>query len=637
MKGLKTILSFRHAKVFFLFLFLFLLLKNIFFYSSFLILLILYSYITKDKSVIFLFIIFIILSLSFYKKNLPDINEGRIVEIKEKYIIIQKGNTKILAYTNDEFYYDAIIQFKGDFKEIEDTYGFYRYSYKNYLNNKNVYYYTNLEKYKIIKNNITLRYLLQKIINNKKNKKLLKLFLLNINNNDIEDYIYLYSFSYYGIIYALDILLNRFINKKKLKIIRIVLYIFLNILYAFPLALTYHLLLEIFDEDNNYKWIIRIIMILIYKNSCINPLFIIPIINSYLPLYNDKYKKYFYQTLISATLFNSINLFYIFFFKYLLLIKGLSWFYSILVLIIDNGYIILEFIYKYLYFFYELLNIKGSIFGFGLIFFLLFISIFKNIKYKYLLNFLILFLFQLFGLFHPLAEVTFINVGQGDAIVIREPFNNNNILIDTGKRSQLNNLCNYLDAKGIYTINTLFISHHDSDHDGNMNDIIDKYNVNHVYDKHFNNIIINKLLFYDLNTIDNNDKNESSLVLYTKINNISFLFMGDASSYTEYEIIKKYPNLRADILKLSHHGSITGTTKELLDTVMPKLGIISSGKYEIYHHPSNIILERLKQYHIKYLDTKTEGDISIFFIGNISFIITSNKHFSFLINDIDII
>ena len=629
MKRLKTILDYKHFKVLFLFIILFILLKERLLFTSLITLAFLYFHITKSKSVILLLIIYIIISIPIYNSSYPNIKKARVTEIKDKYVILQSFNTKVIAYSDEELNYDSIIEFDGSFNEIEDSYGFYRYSFKNSFNNKGIYYSINLENYKVIKQYPTLRYYLQKYISTKNNKALLNLFLFNIGDDDISDFINLYGFSYYGIIVLIKKLLTYISSEdKRDKYIKVI-YLFLMILYHIPFSLIYHFLLDLKD-DKNYKWFIRCLFLVIYREICLTPLFIIPIFYSLFNLYEEHYKKLFFQSILSSLLFNSINLLIIIFYTPILYLRGLSWFYSLFVLMIDKGYSLLLFIYTNIEVIYNLLNLKGSILGFGLLLFIILYTLLDKYKYKYLISILLLLLFQLFGLFHPLGEVTFINVGQGDAILIREPFNMNNILLDTGKASQYKNLKTYLDSKAINNINVLFISHHDSDHDGNMNEIINEYKVNEYIDKHFSNKSISKFTFYDLNDINNEDKNESSLVLYTEINKLKYLFMGDASLYTEESIINKFPKLDIDILKLSHHGSNTGTSDKFLDVIKPLVGIISSGKYSIYKHPSIQVINKLNIRHIPYLDTKNNGDISFFFIGKLNILVTSNYYITVL-------
>ena len=239
-------------------------------------------------------------------------------------------------------------------------------------------------------------------------------------------------------------------------------------------------------------------------------------------------------------------------------------------------------------------------------------------------------LFQLFGLFHPLAEITFINVGQGDAILVRAPFRTADILVDTGKPSQWNALNGFLEGKGIRRLNTMVITHADKDHSGNMDTVKKEYRPKQVITEHQPEIHAGMYTFYDLNEIRNEDENESSIVLFFRMNGKKILLMGDSTVHTEDTLVRSGIDLQADFLKLSHHGSHTGSGDLFLDTVQPKLAIVSSGAYEIYHHPSPETIERLNKRHIPYLDTKEEGDISVFCLPGCCLLLTSRLHFELL-------
>ena len=169
----------------------------------------------------------------------------------------------------------------------------------------------------------------------------------------------------------------------------------------------------------------------------------------------------------------------------------------------------------------------------------------------------------------------------------------------------------------------MFITHYDEDHCGNIDDLKKDFSIDRIIDYHFNTLI-DHYSFYDLNNIISIDKNQSSLVILTNINDQDHLLMGDADVYVEKQIISEYDDLDIDYLKLGHHGSITSSSIEFLNVTKPKLSIISSG-INSYNHPSPIIIKRLNNNKLAYLNTKEDGDIMI--INNLFFdiILTSNK------------
>ena len=91
------------------------------------------------------------------------------------------------------------------------------------------------------------------------------------------------------------------------------------------------------------------------------------------------------------------------------------------------------------------------------------------------------------------------------------------------------------------------------------------------------------------------NENDNSNVIYTKLNRYKFMFMGDASSTTEHEILSKYNLPDIDVFKVGHHGSKTSSSKEFINEINPKYSIISVGKNNRYGHPNKEVLENLNK------------------------------------------
>ena len=121
------------------------------------------------------------------------------------------------------------------------------------------------------------------------------------------------------------------------------------------------------------------------------------------------------------------------------------------------------------------------------------------------------------------------------------------------------------------------------------------------------NIDNNKLYF--LNNKDYGNENDNSNVIYTELNGYKFMFMGDAGTTTEKEILDKYNLPDIDVLKVGHHGSKTSSGKEFIDEINPKYSIISVGKNNRYGHPNDSVLDNLENSKIY----RTDQDGSIMF------------------------
>ena len=121
------------------------------------------------------------------------------------------------------------------------------------------------------------------------------------------------------------------------------------------------------------------------------------------------------------------------------------------------------------------------------------------------------------------------------------------------------------------------------------------------------NIGNNILYFLSDNLYDN--ENDNSNVIYLNFSNIKIIFMGDAGTEVEEDILDKYDLKDIDILKVGHHGSKTSTSNKFIDKINPKYSIISVGKNNRYGHPNSEVLDILNNSSIY----RTDRDGSIVF------------------------
>ena len=109
---------------------------------------------------------------------------------------------------------------------------------------------------------------------------------------------------------------------------------------------------------------------------------------------------------------------------------------------------------------------------------------------------------------------------------------------------------------------------------------------------------IDKNKLYFLQTKEYDNENDNSNVIYTELNGYKFMFMGDASTTTEKEILNKYNLPNIDVLKVGHHGSMTSSGKEFINEINPRYSVISVGKNNRYGHPNKEVLDNLKKSNI---------------------------------------
>ncbi|WP_374721710.1 DNA internalization-related competence protein ComEC/Rec2 [Peribacillus tepidiphilus] len=260
----------------------------------------------------------------------------------------------------------------------------------------------------------------------------------------------------------------------------------------------------------------------------------------------------------------------------------------------------------------------------------------------------------------PFGEVTFIDVGQGDSILIKQPFGKGNILIDTGGVMNFAKeewettdrifepgadiVVPFLKSKGIRNLDKLILTHPDQDHIGGAMAVMESISVKELVIaapsiKEYGNKIetkgkglkirlvkrgdtlhIGNIRLYVLGPNENHeDKNEESIVLFAKISNLNWLFTGDLGKKGEEELVKSFPKLKVDVLKIGHHGSKNSTSSIFIRAIKPKVAVISTGKNNRFGHPHSEVLKILEGEGINYFRTDKSGAVSFTYRFNKQF------------------
>jgi competence protein ComEC len=238
----------------------------------------------------------------------------------------------------------------------------------------------------------------------------------------------------------------------------------------------------------------------------------------------------------------------------------------------------------------------------------------KPLKNLAILGLLSIFLVKVVPIDNYFIEaVYFLNVGQGDATLLQK--GDVTVLVDTGgltyKDVAKDVLIPFFYKHKITKLNAVILTHEDFDHQGALPSLLRNFKVDQVIDNEvYFPLNIKNLTIHQLNKVSEyEEENEKSLVLYTRLCNLNFLLMGDATINNEADILSHYPNLDVDILKLGHHGSNTSSSYQFLKEINPQTAIISCGYKNKYRHPSYDVIERLQKLNIKIRRTDLDGPI----------------------------
>ena len=235
------------------------------------------------------------------------------------------------------------------------------------------------------------------------------------------------------------------------------------------------------------------------------------------------------------------------------------------------------------------------------------------------------------------SKLVFCDVGQGDAMLIRE--GNWEMLLDVGGDDGKVMRC--LERHVPFwdkTIELVIISHWDKDHCGGLIKLSRYYKINDLlanrlpggeYEQYSYSKVLEvgdvvqagKVRFDVIsssieNVNDGGEENDSSLVGILYYGNNKILMMGDAGAEVEQKLVWRgmlkqiQHDGGIDILKVSHHGSGTSTSNDLINMVRPKMAVISVGKNS-YGHPNMEVIKRLENFGVEVKRTDKSGDVVV--------------------------
>ncbi|HFH9947583.1 TPA: DNA internalization-related competence protein ComEC/Rec2 [Streptococcus suis] len=291
----------------------------------------------------------------------------------------------------------------------------------------------------------------------------------------------------------------------------------------------------------------------------------------------------------------------------------------------------------------------------GLVLLLLLVSLFLlydfHRKKKWLLGLSLVLALLFFTTKHPLEnEVTVVDIGQGDSIFLRD-MRGRTVLIDVGGRvdfaakeawqersSQANaerTLIPYLHSRGVDRIDSLVLTHTDTDHVGDVLEVAKQVQIGRIVVSPGSLTVPDfvatlKKINVPVHVVKVGDRlpifdsylevlypdetgdggNNDSIVLYGRLLDTNFLFTGDLEQ-GELDLIATYPNLPVDVLKAGHHGSKGSSYPEFLDHIGARIALVSAGENNRYKHPHQETLDRFDSRNIQVYRTDQQGAIRL--------------------------
>lgn len=545
-----------------------------------------------------------------------------ISEIKQSCYVAKNQRTRVLVQSDLNLNFKDQIQVDS-LEPIHTDDNFTLFSFTKYNASKNVFYKT--KSIRILKKSNSLKSKLYAYISSQKNSKVLLSLYYGIHEDTIDEIYTMLGYGYISAYFIVFNLLKRKYEDKKIRISLLILSILFGSFFVFTLSLTRFILYQIsylfFKSKSDQIGFTILCFSILYPTQVLSISFVLPILLQLVSYFCTEHKWIVQKMVLISVLF-------IYFKKVdivsFLLFNLLRKFYGCVFLL---GMFIPDFLTLKI----PSLTIHyAPQFAFIFVFIIVYIQCLKHFKWKYMILFLIPFL-EVFC--NPFFQVYTLNIGQGDCSVIVEPFYKSVVMIDCGQSLYRDNveriIFPFLENKNIHTIDTLILTHDDFDHSGGYDHLKEKVKIKQVIKNSKDKVNVEYPFYLLLQERMAKDENDSSIISYFTYDHLNYLFMGDASKEIEKQLMDAY-DLKADVIKVGHHGSNTSSDAAFLDSLDCRIALISAGYKNKYDHPSTETLKTLDHLHIHTFCTSTNGSIAIYSLHDFAFIVTNDGLFGII-------
>lgn len=545
-----------------------------------------------------------------------------ISEIKQSYYVAKNQRTRVLVQSDLDLNFKDQIQVDS-LEPIHTDDNFTLFSFTKYNASKNVFYKT--KSIRILKKSNSLKSKLYAYIASQKNSKVLLSLYYGIHEDTIDEIYTMLGYGYISAYFIVFNLLKRKYEDKKIRISLLILSILFGSFFVFTLSLTRFILYQIsylfFKSKSDQIGFTILCFSILYPTQVLSISFVLPILLQLVSYYCTEHKWIVQKMVLISILF--------IYFKKVDIVSFLL--FNLLRKLYGCVFLLGMFIPYFLTLKIPSLTIYyAPQYVFILAFIVVYIQCLKHFKWKYMILFLIPFL-EVFC--NPFFQVYTLNIGQGDCSIIVEPFYKSVVMIDCGQSLYRDNveriIFPFLENKNIHTIDTLILTHDDFDHSGGYDHLKEKVKIKQVIKNSKDKVNVEYPFYLLLQERMAKDENDSSIISYFTYDHLNYLFMGDASKEIEKQLMDTY-DLKADVIKIGHHGSNTSSDAAFLDSLDCKIALISAGYKNKYDHPSTETLKTLDHLHIHTFCTSTDGSIAIYSLHHFAFIVTNDGLFGII-------
>lgn len=545
-----------------------------------------------------------------------------ISEIKQSYYVAKNQRTRVLVQSDLDLNFKDQIQVDS-LEPIHTDDNFTLFSFTKYNASKNVFYKT--KSIRILKKSNSLKSKLYAYIASQKNSKVLLSLYYGIHEDTIDEIYTMLGYGYISAYFIVFNLLKRKYEDKKIRISLLILSILFGSFFVFTLSLTRFILYQIsylfFKSKSDQIGFTILCFSILYPTQVLSISFVLPILLQLVSYFCTEHKWIVQKMVLISVLFiyfKKVDIVSFLLFNLLRKLYGCVFLLGMFIpdfLTLKIPYLTIHYAPQYV---------------FILVFIVVYIQCLKHFKWIYMILFLIPFL-EVFC--NPFFQVYTLNIGQGDCSIIVEPFYKSVVMIDCGQSLYRDNveriIFPFLENKNIHTIDTLILTHDDFDHSGGYDHLKEKVKIKQVIKNSKDKVNVEYPFYLLLQERMAKDENDSSIISYFTYDHLNYLFMGDASKEIEKQLMDTY-DLKADVIKVGHHGSNTSSDTAFLDSLDCRIALISAGYKNKYDHPSTETLKTLDHLHIHTFCTSTDGSIAIYSLHHFAFIVTNDGLFGII-------
>lgn len=613
----------------------------------------------KAKRAFYLFLLCVMIRLFLPMHEQPVSSHIlQVKEIKSNYVIASTGKQKVIVYQTNNLNFNDVIEVTGTYRKIEGVHNFRMFYFPEWIKRRGISHEITAKSVQIRKHGTGIRNLLYKRVQkiaDSNVKSWMKSMLYGIHEEDVSFFITSSGMHITLLFQVVQSFLLLYLSKMMSSWIC---FIGMGLLgYATVLSTSLLRMLcfrSVTFGTNGFHaqdrlGISMICTLFLFPYMAYELAFLIPLGFRLVQLFNVQKRNRFLMSYlvlipIQYQFFHVCNPFQILCFRFLRSCYAILYLGALCSLITST-----TICYTLLSWMLPILQ-KIESFGFTLyytphvIWLIIWVwGIMKVITYRSLKNSLqlcLLFWYAPFsGYFDPFGEILMIDVGQGDCTLIRLPFHQGAMLIDVMgshyKNIPADIIVPVLKAKGIHKLDKVILTHDDFDHSGGLQQLQELMDVSQVITKKTDTTKLHDLnIPFLLDTYEGEDANENSIITLFEVYGLRVLFMGDAGKATETVLLKEYPKLEIDVLKVGHHGSKTASSSLFLHQLRPSLGLISCGRHNFYGHPHRETLDNLANEHVRPLISANDGAVSIKFCRFFSFYTTAEHEFGILTTNI---